>query len=121
MAGEKRVKAESHSSSGRGHRAFPFIRRPDELRASIRPFIGWEYTEPGASEALNANDWTDYYPEVDGLGELTGNIIDGDNDDYIVIDDTVMIEKYSLSAGELERLRGGEFPVWVTAPEGGLH
>jgi len=93
--------------------------RLEELKEALQPFIGWGYEESG-TESLYALDWTDYYPEVDGLGELTGEVIDIGDDAYIIIEDQVMIEKYTLSAGELQRLRAGEFPVWEVAPGPGL-
>jgi hypothetical protein len=93
----------------------------EELKEALKPIIGWGYEEDGAYQVLNANDWTDYYPEVDGLGELTGEVIDIQDDDYIIIEDQVMINKYTLNAAELKRLRAGEFPVWEMEPGPGLH
>jgi hypothetical protein len=93
----------------------------EELKEALKSIIGWGYEEDGAYQILNANDWTDYYPEVDGLGELTGEVIDIQDDDYIIIEDQVMINKYTLNAAELKRLRAGEFPVWEMEPGPGLH
>ena len=95
--------------------------RLEELKEALKPIIGWGYEEDGAVQIINALDWTDYYPEVDGLGELSGEVIDIQDDAYIIIEDQVMINKYTLSAGELRRLRAGEFPVWEVAPGPGLH
>jgi hypothetical protein len=134
----KPVKAEAYIPGKGQENYYKFVSgptRPDVLRSSIRPYIGWGYTEFEVEQALNAKhdknlrriQWKglssqpSYYPEVDGLGNLTGDIIDDDNDDYIIIEDQVMINKYTLSGGELKRLRAGEFPVWEVEPGPGLH
>ena len=88
------------------------VEQIDELKEAARKAIGMYYESAEARAIMNDEDWQDYFPEVDGRGEYTGGVIDIDDDNYIIIGEDVMIDKYSLNDDELRRLRAGEFPVW---------
>jgi hypothetical protein len=86
------------------------------LKEAAGKAAGMNYESTEAKAALgmwpgDEEDWADYYPEVDPWGELTGRVIDGDDDNFIVIEDDVMIDKGTLDKSELRRLRDGYFPV----------
>lgn len=90
----------------------------DDLRTSAERASGLRYDTPEATAILaigpdgDEADWTDYYPEVDGYGHLTGQVIDGDDDGFLVVDDVAMVEATTLSKEELRRVYEGWFPVW---------
>ena len=70
----------------------------------ISEAVGLHYENPVAVDLIDSQDWTDHYPEVDGDGYLTGNIIDmnsSDADSYINVDDTVWVRMDALSQGQL--------------------
>ena len=58
-------------------------------------------------------NWTDYYPEVDGYGNLTGQVIGADERGFAVVDNDFMVETSTLSTAEQKRIKRGYFPIWV--------
>ena len=65
---------------------------------------GLHYEDPVAVDLIDSQDWTDHYPEVDGDGCLTGNIIDttsSDADSYINVGNDVFVRKDALSQKQL--------------------
>ena len=85
----------------------------EALRDLAERTAGMRYDSAEAQAAHGAADWTDYYPEVDGYGTLTGRVIDANEDGYIVVDDVAMVEARTLSAQDCRLINAGWFPVWV--------
>jgi hypothetical protein len=70
----------------------------EALRDIAGRTAGLRYDSAEAQTIHDEADWTDYYPEVDGYGYLTGRVIDATDDGYVVVDDVVMVEASTLSA-----------------------
>ena len=86
--------------------------RLDELRDMAERAIGLRYDSAEAQTLLDEGDWYQYYPEVDGYGYLTGRVIPGDADGFLVVDDLAMVEASTLSKEELRHVDEGWFPIW---------
>jgi len=90
----------------------------EELRASAEQAAGMYYETSEAKAILgmwpgDEEDWTDYYPEVDGYGNLTGQVIGADERGFAVVDNDFMVETSTLSTAEQKRIKRGYFPIWV--------
>lgn len=74
------------------------------LNIIVQKAEGLHYENPIAVGLINSADWTDYYPEVDGDGYLTGDIINctsSDANSYINVGDDVYVRKDALSQQQL--------------------
>ena len=85
--------------------------RIDDLKKAAQKTMGLNYESAEAKAIIDKEDWQDFYPEVDAWGELTGDVIDIDDERYIIIEDLVMIDRGGLDKTELAKLREGYFPV----------
>ena len=92
---------------------FPYT-QIDRLRTAAKEVAGLAFDSAEAIELVDM-DWHQHYPEADAWGNMTGQVIDADDDNYIVVEDEegleVMVEKWSLDKAELAKLRAGHFPV----------
>ena len=52
--------------------------RTEFLARVAATVAGRRYNGPVAAEVLNAHDWAQHWPVVDGQGRLTGAVIDSD-------------------------------------------
>ena len=84
----------------------------ETLIDSAERATGLRYDSAEAQTIHGEGDWTQYYPEVDGYGYLTGRVIDGNDDRFLVVDDWAMVEARTLSAEDLRLVDEGWFPVW---------
>ena len=84
----------------------------EDLRDIAERTAGMRYDSAEARAIHGEGDWTDYYPEVDGYGYLTGRVIDATDDGHLVVDDVAMVEARTLSHEELRLVDDGWFPVW---------
>jgi len=59
-----------------------------EMKARAMQAIGLAYDGDEAQAILNGDnaDWSQHYPEIDSMGELTGEVIN-DEDGYIVVNE----------------------------------
>jgi hypothetical protein len=64
-----------------------------ELEARAMMACGLAYDSDATAEILYGDDadWAQYYPEMDDMGALTGDIVDADSGNYIVVGDIAMI------------------------------
>jgi len=84
----------------------------ETLIDSAERATGLRYDSAEAQTIHGEGDWTQYYPEVDGYGYLTGRVIDGNDDRFLVVHDVAMVEARTLSAEDLRLVDEGWFPVW---------
>ena len=84
--------------------------RLDALKDMAERAIGLRYDSAEAQTIHGEGDWYQYYPEVDGYGYLTGRVIDGNDDRFLVVDDLAMVEACTLSAEEIQLVDEGWFP-----------
>ena len=76
------------------------------LRDIAARTAGLRYDSGEAQAIHGEGDWAQYYPEVDGYGYLTGRVIGGNDDGYLVVDDVAMVDA-SIYRGR----RRGQNPV----------
>jgi len=84
----------------------------DELRDMAERAIGLRYDSAEAQTIHGEGDWTQYYPEVDGYGYLTGRVIGLEEDGFLIVGDLAMVEARTLSAEEIQLVDEGWFPIW---------
>jgi len=84
----------------------------EDLRDIAARTAGLRYDSAEAQTSHGEGDWTQYYPEVDGYGYLTGRVIDATDDGYLVVEDVAMVEARTLSHEEIQLVDEGWFPVW---------
>ena len=88
-----------------------------ELNAIAQRATGLHYESPTARAVIDPTDWDSYYPEIDGDGYLTGDIVDctsSDADSYINVGDDVLVREDALSQEQLQDVdegRMGGIPV----------
>ena len=90
----------------------------EDLRAIAERTIGLRYDSAEAQTIHGEGDWTQYYPEADGYGYLTGRVIDSTDDGYLVVEDVAMVNTSIYSREELRNAGDyvpGVFPVWKEA------
>ena len=90
----------------------------EDLRAIAERTAGLRYDSAEARAIHEEGDWTQNYPEVDGYGYLTGRVIDGNDDGYLVVEDVAMVDASIYSREELRNAGDyvpGVFPVWQEA------
>ena len=84
----------------------------EELRDIADRTRGLRYDSAEAQTIHGEGDWTQYYPEVDGYGYLTGRVIGLEEDGFLIVGDLAMVEARTLSAEEIQLVDEGWFPIW---------
>jgi hypothetical protein len=93
----------------------------EQLCAIAQRVAGLHYESPAARAVIDPTDWDSYYPEIDGDGYLTGDIVDctsSDADSYINVGDDVLVREDALSQEQLQDVdegRMGGIPEEVRA------
>ena len=79
--------------------------REQELRAAIGKATGMHYMNAKARRILDNNklDWSQYWPEVDADGVITGGLV-GDEDGFYNVDDLAMIAAENLPDAMLKSI-----------------
>jgi len=78
-----------------------------ELESCARENATLHYEDAKAASLMDSLDWDGYYPEVDGHGYLTGDIVDIDTEGYINVDDEVYVREDALSREQLRDVNEG--------------
>jgi hypothetical protein len=83
--------------------------REQELRNAIGKVVGKHYMDAKARRILDSPklDWSQYWPEVDAQGVITGGLV-GDEDGFYNVDDLAMVAKNELPATMLTDIREQE-------------
>ena len=96
----------------------------DECMATIVPFADYEddretilrmlteracgerYDSPRAEGILGLADWSDYYPEVDNEGKLTGTVVGSQESGYGNVNGSAMVDMDDLKPGQCQNEDG---------------
>jgi len=100
----------------------------DILKDAAQRAMGLRYDSPEAIAIINGPDddgdkldWYQYYPEADGFGNLTGDVIPNESDGYVVVHDEVMVDM-NILPDSIYRIvieygwYGVPFPIWEEDP-----
>jgi hypothetical protein len=85
--------------------------RSETLRTICERYAGERYDSPDVAAGLHADgvDWSQYYPEVDTDGLLTGAIVDSDTPgEYANVADSAMVAIDCLPRSERRRIAAAQ-------------